>query len=88
MGTPFQRLHSRSFGAFPAFGLCEFVGVGVGVDVGVGVCVACGLSVSSGTSVAGDVPAGRVNPRSAAVVVAELGIDVDINCESASCVVA
>ena len=60
----------------------------VSASMWVSVCVACGLSVSSGTSVAGDVPAGRVNPRSAAVVVAELGIDVDINCESASCVVA
>ena len=35
------------------------------------------LSASSGTSVAGGVPAGRRTPGSAAVVVAELGIDVD-----------
>ena len=43
------------------------------------------LSASSGTSVAGGVPAGRSTPGSAAMVVAELGIDVDGNSVSAKC---
>ena len=43
------------------------------------------LSASSATSVAGGVPAGRSTPGSAAVVVAELGVDVEGNSVSAKC---
>ena len=43
------------------------------------------LSASSGTSVAGGVPAGRSTPGAAAMVVAELGIDVDGNPVTVKC---